>query len=87
MALSKEIARRLKEFAESLTPVESQEEYAESPYSERSEGATPLGGDYSIAFFYDENHNPCEKGKAKFVNTVIYDKGGKRVNEVYGRLG
>ena len=55
-------------------------------YTERHKGATPLGGDYSIAYYYDEDHNPCEKSKARHVNIVIYDKEGKRINEVYGNL-
>ncbi|MBO4849869.1 MAG: hypothetical protein J5529_03085 [Prevotella sp.] len=56
-------------------------------FTERREGTTPLGGDYSIAYFYDADHKPCEKAKAKFVNIVIYDKDGRRINEVYGNLG
>ncbi len=56
-------------------------------YTERHEGVTPLGGDYSIAYYYDADHNPCVKAKAKYVNIVIYDKDGKRVDEVYGDLG
>lgn len=55
-------------------------------FTERHDGATPLGGDYSIAYYYDAEHNPCVKAKAKYVNIVIYDKDDKRVNEVYGTL-
>ena len=56
-------------------------------FTERHEGTTPLGGDYSIAYFYDADHKLCEKAKAKFMNIVIYDKDGRRINEVYGNLG
>ena len=56
-------------------------------FTERHEGSTPLGGDYSIAYYYDANHDPCVKEEAKFVNIVIYNNDGSRVNEVYGVLG
>lgn len=55
--------------------------------TERIEGKTPSGGDYSIAYYYDAQRNPCSKHKAVFVNIVEYTKAGNRVNECYGRLG
>jgi hypothetical protein len=84
---AEEWEKRMKEFDDSLTPAEPTEVYADPRYTERHEGATPFGGDYSIAYYYDADNNPCEKDKAKYVNIVIYDKDGKRVNEVYGDLG
>jgi len=33
---------------------------------------TPSGGDYSIAYYYDEDGIPCVKSKADFVNIVEY---------------
>ena len=66
---------------------ESVEPKPDPRFTERHEGTTPLGGDYSIAYYYDADHKPCEKAKAKFMNIVIYDKDGRRINEVYGNLG
>ena len=79
--------KRLDEFYSTLTPGESSEEKADPRFTERHDGTTPLGGDYSIAYYYDADHKPCEKAKAKFMNIVIYDKHGRRINEVYGKLG
>jgi hypothetical protein len=55
-------------------------------YMERSDNPTPSGGDYSIAYYYDDD-GPCEKDKANRVNIVEYKKGGIRINEHYGLLG
>jgi hypothetical protein len=55
-------------------------------YMERSDNPTPSGGDYSIAYYYDDD-GPCEKSKANRVNIVEYKKGGIRINEHYGLLG
>ena len=79
--------KRLNEYYSTLTPGEHSEEKTDPRYTERHDGATPIGGDYSIAYYYDAERNPCVKEKAKYVNIVIYDKDGKRVNEVYGNLG
>lgn len=56
-------------------------------FTERLEGATPSGGDFCIAYYYDEDHNPCERSKAKYVNIVEYKNNWKRVNETYGIMG
>ena len=53
-------------------------------YSERHDHKTPSGGDYSIAYFYDKNGNPCERKDAYRINIVEYTKDGERINEVYG---
>ena len=55
-------------------------------FTERSDNPTPSGGDYSIAYYYDDD-GPCEKSKANRVNIVEYKKGGIRINEHYGLLG
>lgn len=78
--------KRLNEYYATLTPSEQSDIHFDPRYAERHEGTTPLGGDYSIAYYYDERHEPCEKAKAKYVNIVIYDNEDKRVNEVYGTL-
>ena len=79
--------RRLKEYHETLTLGNPNGVRVDPRYTERHEGATPLGGDYSIAYYYDAERNPCVKAKAKYVNIVVYDKDGRRINEVYGNLG
>ena len=53
------------------------------PYERKNACITP-GAVYSIAFFYDENGNPCNKEDAVRVNIVEYDKNDQRVNETYG---
>ena len=55
-------------------------------YMEMRDNTTPSGGDYSIAYYYDDD-GPCEKSKANRVNIVEYKKGGIRINEHYGLLG
>lgn len=58
----------------------------DSRYMERSDNPTPSGGDYSIAYYYNDD-GPCEKNKANRVNIVEYKKGGIRINETYALLG
>ena len=48
---------------------------------------TPNGGDYSTAYFYDKDGNPCRREEATYMNIVEYKKGGERVNESYGEIG
>ena len=66
---------------------EIQEPIIDPRFTERSDNPTPSGGDYSIAYYYDEDGFPCEKSKADFMNIVEYKKGGIRVNEHYGVIG
>ena len=53
-------------------------------YTERHDNPTPSGGDYSIAFYYNERHNPCIREDAWFINIVEYTADGRRINETYG---
>lgn len=55
--------------------------------TETAVGRTPSGGDYSVAYFYDKDGNPCPKRKAVRMNIVEYTNDGVRVNEAYGFLG
>ena len=55
-------------------------------FTERSDNPTSSGGNYSIAYYYDDD-DPCEKSKANRVNIVEYKKGGIRINEHDGLLG
>lgn len=56
-------------------------------YTETVMGKTINGGDYSVAYYYDSNGNPCTKSEATAVNIVEYTKDGGFVNECYGILG
>ena len=76
-ALSREIAG---------PPVEYHEPQYDPRYTERHDNPTPSGGDYSVAFYYDKNGEPCKKEDAVRVNVVEYKKGGIRINEVYATL-
>lgn len=67
--------------------VELPEMAFDSRYMEWSDNPTPSGGDYSIAYYYDEKGELCEKAKAEMVNIVEYKKGGERINEHYGIIG
>lgn len=49
-------------------------------------GATPSGGDLSIAYFYDKEGAPCPREKAARMNIVEYTKDGERLNEFYGSM-
>lgn len=55
-------------------------------YTETIMGKTINGGDYSVAYYYNSDGNPCKKSEAAAVNIVEYSKDGKRINECYGVL-
>lgn len=54
-------------------------------YKEVHFGPTPLGGDVSIAYFFDKNGNHCKREDMAYMNIVIYTKDGKYVNSVSGK--
>ena len=47
---------------------------------ERVDGATPNGGDYSIAYYYDKKHIPCKKQDAYIKVIVEYTKDDEYIN-------
>lgn len=53
-------------------------------FSEVHYSKTPNGGDYSVAYFYDKEGNPCKKEDASYLNIIEYTKDGRRINETYG---
>lgn len=53
-------------------------------YSERHDGPTPCGGDYCIAYYFNEEGVPCPKEMAKRMRIVEYTSERERINEVYG---
>ena len=88
----KEILEMSDEEFEALTrkivgePVKKPEIKFDPRYMERSDNPTPNGGDYSIAYYYNEDGELCEKKNAARVNIVEYKKGGVRINETYALL-
>lgn len=56
-------------------------------YTERHDNPMPSGGDYSVAFYYDEDHIPCTREVAYYINIVEYTANGARINEHYGMTG
>lgn len=77
---------------ESLLDEVAGEQSSEKPkfdprFCEKKEGATPNGGDYSVAYYYDKDGNPCLKEQANAVNIIEYSNSGERINETYGLLG
>ncbi|MBQ9667566.1 MAG: hypothetical protein IJV45_02310 [Prevotella sp.] len=65
--------------------VEKPEPVRDPRFTERNDNPTPSGGDYSIAYYYNDD-GPCEKSKANRVNIVEYKKGSIRINETYALL-
>lgn len=57
----------------------------ENEYMEIHWGTTPIGGDFSIAYFFDKDNRHCTRENMAYMNIVIYNKDGTRVNEVYGK--
>lgn len=79
-----EIRRRIEEFVGERVD----KPLTQDPrFTERHDGPTPSGGDYSIAYYYDKDGHPCEKKQAASVNIIEFSKEGIRLNETYGLLG
>ena len=51
---------------------------------ERKDGPTPRGGDYSEAFYFDENGRPCPKEEASYVDIHEYTNDGRLIGTVHG---
>ena len=50
---------------------------------ESSDGATPNGGTYAIAYFRDEHGNPCPKARAAAMEIVEFDANDKAIFRTY----
>ena len=50
---------------------------------ERIEGVTPNGGSYSVAYYFDNNDEPCPKQKAYRAEIIEYDNNDNRINTTY----
>ena len=80
----REFEKLLDEVAgERATEVEMQ---PDALYTEREDGLTINGGAYSIAYYYDQDGNPCRKEDASKVNIVEYTENGERLNETYALI-
>ena len=53
-------------------------------YQEVHWGTTPLGGDLSIAIYYDKNGERCNKENMEYMDIKIYTKDGVLINSVMG---
>jgi hypothetical protein len=54
--------------------------------SQRTEGPTPNGGAYAIAYFRDENGDPTTKDQAHSVEIVEYNEKGEAIHSTFGYL-
>ncbi len=66
---------------------ERSEQEPDPRFTEKEIGRTPSGGAYSVAYYYDNEGNPCPKAQAARVNIIEYTEDGERLNETYGILG
>lgn len=53
---------------------------------ERTEGPTPHGGAYAIAYFQNKDGQPTIKERAAKVEIVEFDAGGNVVWRTYGTM-
>ena len=52
----------------------------------RTEGPTPAGGAYAIAYWFDSDGRPCEPADARSVEVVEYDEAGHAIARTYAEL-
>lgn len=46
---------------------------------ERTEGPTPHGGAYAVAYFLDESRRPCRKDRARWIEIHECDASGASI--------
>ena len=51
-------------------------EFEENDYMEIQWGTTPLGGDLSIAYFFDKNDQHCTREDMAYMDIIIYNEDG-----------
>lgn len=54
---------------------------------ERTEGPTPNGGAYAIAYFQDADGNPADKDAAVQAEIVEFDEQGNQLFRTYMAMG
>ena len=89
MESPEELGRRLnnmtdEEFFRSDESAQEKFDPQSNEWQEVEWGRTPIGGDLSIAQYYDKNDRRCKKGDMAYMNILIYTKDGKLVNSVMG---
>lgn len=52
----------------------------------RTDGQTPNGGTYSIAYWQNENGQPVDQSVAVRVEVIEYDQNGEQVWRTYGDI-
>ena len=57
----------------------------ENDYMEIQWGTTPLGGDLSIAYYYDKDNQHCTRENMAYMDIIIYNEDGTYVNMVHGK--
>ncbi len=55
-------------------------------FSEKRVGLTLSGGTYSIAFYYNNEGEPCLKEEATSIHIMEFDGKDRRINEVYADI-
>ncbi len=56
----------------------------QNEYTEKIDGPTPNGGDYSVASYFDINGIPCNKNKAFKMVIEEFKKDGTSIYRTYG---
>lgn len=69
-----------------MTDKEILELYPETEWRKTSIWKDPLGGDFSVADFFDDKGNPCAREKASSVIINSYKRDGSYVGSNYGYL-
>jgi len=54
--------------------------------SEKRDGPTPNGGDYSIIYYLDKDGNSTTKKKASSIEIIEFDDKGQEIFRTYGDL-
>ncbi len=52
----------------------------------RTEGPTPNGGAYSIAYWFDDNNNPVDKEQAQKAEIIEFSNNGQQISRTYAFL-
>lgn len=55
-------------------------------HSESTEGPTPAGGAYAVAYFRDDQGEPTTRAKATRIEIVEFDDQDEVIMRTYGRI-
>lgn len=64
--------------------IDQQEKFPpeENEFMEIHWGATPMGGDLSIGYYYDKNGEHCTRDKMHYMVIKIYEKDGTCIDTI-----